>query len=428
MLTIRRVLSILLPASTLFVCSAAPAQQVLTLEQCLQMATVRNNNITVAERNIEAAKAQKAQADVKGKPVIDGSVMGFYFGDPLNKLLPEYGISPGIAITQPVYTGGKIKLGQQAAAKGIEITEEQKKLAVSDVILQTENAYWQLVSVKEKIKLAEQFHLQLGALHTELSNAYLAGLIYKNDVLRVEVQQNENALNLLKAKDGLTLAKLQLAQLIGAPDSTHFTVADSVSGAFGIQPDPTLQQALNNRSEIKILQRAIESGKIQEKLLRADSKPAVGLSLNGITAFGKQGINPGSSSNFLGTYYGLVNVSIPIFDWGAKKQKVKQQQFTISAQETKLKEAQELIALEVQQAFLQLNQSAQRIELSGTSLTQANENLKLSNDRFKAGTITGKDVLEAQTIWQQAYSNIIDARVAYRVNEARLRKALGETK
>jgi len=127
----------------------------------------------------------------------------------------------------------------------------------------------------------------------------------------------------------------------------------------------------------------------------------------------------------LGTYYGLVSANIPIFDWGARKQKVKEQAYKIAAQQTQLEETKQLISLEVQQAWLQLNQSAKRIELSGASLEQAEENLRLSNDRFKAGTIVGKDLLEAQTIWEVANSNVIDAKVEYRINEAILKKALG---
>jgi outer membrane protein TolC len=225
------------------------------------------------------------------------------------------------------------------------------------------------------------------------------------------------------------LAKLNLAQITGLGDSVYFVIADSVTGAFSPpQTDTTLLQATISRPEIRILFKNIESGQIQKKMLIADTRPSISLGLNGISAFGKQGINPGSNSNFLATYYGMVSVNIPVFDWGKRKQKVQQQQYRIAAQEYQLKERQELISLEVQQAWLELNQSAKRIELSGASLEQAEENLRLSNDRLKAGTIIGKDVLEAQTLWQQAYSDIIDAKVEYRVNEASYKKALGELK
>src|SRR6266487_1338559 len=85
------------------------AQQVLTLEQCRQLALATNNNLKISQENIEWAKAQKAQADAAGKPTFDGSVLGFYFGKPLSGILPEYVVSPGVGITQPVYAGGKIK-------------------------------------------------------------------------------------------------------------------------------------------------------------------------------------------------------------------------------------------------------------------------------------------------------------------------------
>jgi outer membrane protein TolC len=246
-------------------------------------------------------------------------------------------------------------------------------------------------------------------------------------VLRIKVQQNENELNLLRAADALILAKLTLAQVTGMKDSIDFIVADTIAGVFNQVLADTVGAAAN-RPEIRILQRNIASGKIQENLLKADTKPSISLGLNGVTAFGKQGINLSNNSNFMASWYSMLSVNIPVFDWGKRKQKVKEQQYKIAAQEYQLKEQEEQISIEVQQAYLQLNENARRIELSGASLEQAEENVRLSNDRLKAGTITGKDVLEAQSLWQQAYSDIIDAKVAYKISEAALRKALGTSR
>jgi outer membrane protein TolC len=408
----------------------ATAQRRLTLEEARQLAVTRNNNLKAAQQRIEAAKAQKAEADVKDRPRLDGSITGWYVGDPLNKLLPEYGVSPGVTASQPIYAGGKIRAGKEMAAKGIEITEEQKVLTTAEVVLATETAYWQVVSAKEKIKLAEQFARQLEGLYTELNNAYTAGLTYKNDILRVKVQQNDNELNLTRANDALVLAKLNLAQVTGLGDSTGFDIPDAVVGDFNRESlSRSLDEITTNRPEIKILQKSIEAEKIREKILKADFKPTIGLSATGLGGFGKQGINFSKpSSNSFASYYSTVQLSIPIFDWGQRKQKVKQQQYAIAAQQYQLQETKEKISLEVQQSYLQVNESAKRVELSGASLEHAAENLRLSNDRLKAGTITGQDVLEAQTIWQQAYSNIIEAKAAYRTNEAKLYKALGITR
>ncbi|SDH05276.1 TolC family protein [Chitinophaga filiformis] len=429
-MSIVRYITPLLVSTALLASQYTTAQRVLTLEEARKLAVTRNNNLRAAEEKIGAAKAQKAIAGAKDKPTLDGSVTGFYFSSPLNKLLPEYGVSPMVTASQPLYSGGKIKLGKAAADKGLEIAEEQKALTTAEVILATESAYWQVVAAKEKIKLADQYAKQLDGLYRELNNAYTAGLTYKNDLLQVKVQQNDNQLNLIRTNDAWVLARLNLAQITGLGDSTDFVLPDSVLGEFN---NGTLHRSMEeiaaNRPEIKILQKSLESEKIQEKILKADFRPSVGLSAGGLAGFGKQGINLGNpSSNAFAAYYGMLQISMPILDWGQRKQKIKQQQHNITAQQYQLQETKEKISLEVQQAYLQLNESAKRIELSGASLEQAEENLRLSNDRLKAGTITGQDVLEAQTIWQQANSNIIDAKTAYRISEANLYKILGMTR
>ena len=403
----------------------AIAQTVLTLDEAKALAIKQNNNLKMADQDINAAKAAKAGAGVAGRPKIDGSANSFYFGKPLNKVLPEYGASAGLGVTQPIYAGGKVKLGIETAGKLVEIQESRKLLTNAEVLFNVEKSYWQAVNANDKIKLVNKNISLIRAILNDLNNLYVAGIIYKNDVLRAQVQLNDAELSLVKATDGLTLAKLNLAQLAGMGDSTNFVINDSITGSFK-PSDKNVYEALNRRPEITLLNKSIEVQQLQKKLLQADSRPSIGIGLNALGAVGKQGINPTSTSNFLGTYYGLVSVSVPIFDWGARKSKVNEQSYRIAAQQTQLAETQQLITLEIQQAYLQLGQSAKRIDLAITSLQQAEENLRLTNDRFKAGTIVGKDLLEAQTIWEQANSNLIDAKVEYRINEAALKKAMGE--
>ena len=400
------------------------AQSSLSLAEARKMALEQNKKIKSAQYNIDAAKAMRAGMNGAGKPKIDGSVASFYFGKPLNSLLPEYGVSPSLMVQQAIYAGGKIKLGKQAADKGIEIYQEQKVLTETEVLLNVEKAYWQVASLSEKITLATQFKSLLNSLLKELTNSFDAGMIYKNDILRVQVQLNEAEFNLGKAKDGLVMTKLNLAQTIGTPGNAEITLTDSVVGSFDPLETNGFMNAAENRSEILLLKKALEAQQLQEKLLKADFKPTVGLLASGFAGAGPK-MNPANGNNFIASYYGLLSVNIPIWDWGQKASKVKEQSFKISAQEVQLAETKELVSLEAQNAYLQLNQSARRIDLSTVSVQQAEENLRLSNDRFKAGTVTGQDVLEAQTLWQQAKSTVIDAKVEYKTNEAIYRKTIG---
>ncbi len=404
-------------------------QRSLTLEQLQELALQRNNNLKAAEQNINIAVAQKVQADAAGKFTVDGVVTAFNFGKPLNTILPEYGVSPGINFNQPIYSGGKNHFGKQVAAQTVDIQTARKALTTADVLYNTEVAYWQVISAKEQIRLAEQSKKQLMALYTDLNNQYTAGVTYKNDVLRANAQRNQNELNLTQTKDALTLAKLNLAQLSGLADSIDFIVSDSITGSFdSLQITDNTAHAWNNRAELHVLEKTLASARLQEKIYKADLKPSVSLGISGVSAFGKQGINPENNSNSMVSYYGLLSVNFPIFAWGRRVEKVREQQYRIIAQQYQLKENKEIISIQVRQSYLQLNQSAKRVALAELSLTQAEENLRLSKDRLKAGTIVGKDVLDAQTIWQQAYSNVIESKVEYRIREAELKRALGDLK
>ncbi|REA60898.1 hypothetical protein DSL64_13430 [Dyadobacter luteus] len=412
-------------AALLMLAQQVTAQRSVTLEEVRRLAVEQNKKIKQAQHQIDAARA--AQDGTKGldKPAIDGSIAAFHVGKPLSNLLPAVGVSPSLTVTQPIYAGGKIKIGRDLATKGVQIQEAQKALTETEVLLNVDKAYWQIVSLKEKIKLAEKFEALLESLSKELTNSYDAGMIYKNDLLRVQVQRNETELNISKATDGLELSKMNLAQIIGAPLDSDLMPADSVVGTFDAITAGSAATAIEGRAEIALLKKVVELEELQEKMLKADFRPTVGVLAGGFVGIGKK-MNIETGGNSMASYFGMLSVNIPIWDWGQKASKVKEQGFKLRAQQIQLAETKELLSLEIQNAYLSLNQAARKIELSGASLQQAEENLRLSNDRFKAGTVTGQDVLEAQTLWAQANSNIIDARIEYKVSEAVYKKAIGE--
>ncbi len=402
------------------------AQQLLTLEACKEKALAQNKSIKRAHDQVEIAASKKEETDVSNKPTLSATGGGFYFGENLNSLLPEYGLNAMLSMEQTIYAGGRVRSEKQVAQKTLEIRQEQERLQRIETIYETEEAYWNLVASSEKVDLANQYKDLLDTLYEDLNNSYQAGLSYKNDLLQVQVQQTEAELNNKIADDNLVIAKMYLSQLIGEGTDTDFAVVDSVGGTFNeVLAYTDMDQALADRSEIRVLESSIETSRIQEKIYRAEFKPSIGLSVNGLYAAGP-GINFSDQSNQLASYYSMLNISFSIFDWGQRKQKVKQQVFNTSSSQTALANTKELVTIEIRKASMQLNQSALRVKMSEEALTQADENLKLSSDRFKAGTIAGKDVLEAQVLWQQTYSDLIDARVAYKINTANLTRVLGK--
>lgn len=398
-----------------------------SLEECRQMALSQNKKIKAAQFQIEASKVARDASKLNDRPNIDASVIGLHAGKPLNQLLPSVLGSGSLVVSQPIYTGGQIKLGIDANNKAIEITEGQKAITEAELLLSVESAYWQIVQVKEKIVLAQKYKEMLLQLQKELKNAVDAGLTYKNDLLRVEVSLNEADLNITKAQDGLILAKLNLAQILGQSNQVDFNIADEVNTFSYDLLAKKVSNAEELRPEIQVLNKVMELEHIKTSLIKAEHKPQLSFVLTGFTSVGNK-VNFSNGENSLSSYLGLLNFSIPIYDWGKNAQKVKEQELKIQAKKWELEESKELINLQVQSAWIQLNQSLKKIDLTNLSIKQSEENLRLTNDRYKAGTITGKDVLEAQVIWQQAYSSHIDAKVEYKVSLANYKKAIGEIK
>jgi outer membrane protein len=396
----------------------------LSLETAKTMALTNNKKIKKATQTIEAAKAAKASVYASDKPFVDASVMGLHVGDPLSTLLPEFNANASLGVTQVIYAGGKINTAKKLSNTAVNLYTSQKELTDSEVLLDVETTYWQLVNVKGKVTLATKYKALLTELLKDLTNLFDAGIIYKNDVLQVQVQLNQAELDLTKANDGVTLLKLKMAQLTGMTD-TNFTVEDSITGDVNLLSEVSKTTAIENRPEIKMLKNAVEIEELQTKIINAHRKPTIALNVSGIYANGKQ-INFSDGSNDMTSYYGLLSVNIPVFDWGSRKQKVKEQKFKVAAQKLELEETEELLSLQIQNAYLELQQSIKRVEITEKSLQQTEENLRLNEDRFEAGTVIGKDVLEAQVLWQQAYSGVIDAKAMYKISEANYKKVVGE--
>ena len=176
------------------VCHAAMtsyAQEQYSLEDCKRIALENNKKIKASNNEIEASRALHKSVSANALPKLEGSVVGAHFGSPmggaLNGMIPEQFANGTVTLSQPIYAGGKIRYGKQTAAKGIEIQEERKNIATVDLLADVEKSYWQVVQVNEKIILAKRFKEMLLVLHRDLKNSFDAGLIYKNDLLRVEV-------------------------------------------------------------------------------------------------------------------------------------------------------------------------------------------------------------------------------------------------
>ncbi len=335
----------------------------------------------------------------------------------------------GVSVTQPLYMGGKIRAYNKITGYAEEIAREGHDLEVQEVILSTDEAYWLVVSLENKKKLAEGYLTLLKKLEQDIEKMIEEGVATKADGLTVKVRVNEAELSLTKVENGLTLSKMVLCQLCGIPLDTEIILVDTPlesSVATAENPRFDMNQVYANRPEIRSLELAQGIYREKTHVVRAEHLPTVALTGNYLVT------NPsfynGINSKFGGQFSVGVLVSVPIWQWGEGMYKVKSARTQVKIAEYQLTDAREKIELQVNQSAFQMKEAAKKLRMAENNLEKADENLRYATLGFEEGVIPPSNVLEAHTAWLSAQSEKIDAQIDVRLTQLYLEISTGTVK
>lgn len=333
-----------------------------------------------------------------------------------------------VSLVQPIFMGGKIINTNKMAEIGIDIAKQQREMEKSEVLYNVESAYWTVISVENKVKTAMDYQTLLVQLEKNVNELSNEGMATKADILKVKVKLNEVNMNLTKAENGLSLAKMQLCQFIGYPMDTDIRLLDTVSESdqlvnedlkLTINPDI----ALENRKEIKSLERLIDLSESKEKVAFSEYLPQVALMANYI--YSNPDFFNGFEKEFSGSWNVGVTMRIPILHWGEQKQKVQTAKSERIIAGMRLDDAKEKIELQFRQAVYKIEESRKKVIAAQSNLSEAEENLKYAKLSFDEGLVAVTDVLDAQATWYSAYSEESDALIEYKMNQLYLKKVSG---
>ncbi len=334
-----------------------------------------------------------------------------------------------LTLVQPIYMGGRIYQTNKMAQIGIDIAKEQQNAEVSEVLFDTENAYWTVVSVSNKVKSAADYQKLLIQLNQNVSDLVDEGMATKSDMLKVKVKLNEVNMSLTRAQNGLSLAKMQLCRQIGLPITGDITLTDEINLSNPpVSNDEIvpINQVFENRSEIRSLEKLIDLSETQKKQAVAGYLPEVGLIANYMYT------NPdffnGFEKEFAGSWNIGITMKIPVLQWGESKQKIRIAKSERFINEIKLNDAKEKIELQYRQAVYKIDESNKKLLATQSNLEQAEENLNYAQLSFDEGLVSIADVLDAQAVWFAAYSDQIDAQIESKLNQLYLKKVMGELK
>lgn len=333
-----------------------------------------------------------------------------------------------VMVTQPVFMGGAITAANKIADINEEIAANTLEMKRQGTLYNIDLTYWQVVSLRHKQILAESYVALVKKLKSDVQKMIDQGVATKGDGLSVSVRVNEAEMALTQVSDGLALSKMLLCQLCGLPEDEDITLADENKGTLGnvsseLQQMDNADVAMSNRPELKVLQNNVDLSKQTTNVLKAGNLPQV------LLTGGYAVSNPNTFNGFEKKFSGFWNVGllvrVPIWNWGDVKHKVRASKGATAIANMELEDAREKINLQVRQSNFKVKEAKKKLTMAESNVANADENLRMANLAFKEGTASYTTVMEAQTAWQQAQTQKIDAEIGVKLSQVELQKALG---
>ena len=433
-------------------CSISVSAQTYTLEQ-LKDAALRNN-ITVrnAQRSVEAAQQQRKEAFSKFFPNVSGTGLWFNANkgmaqttvNPSEIMSPEIGASlaqifPPEALAalanpisismmkngtigslmalQPVFAGGQIINGNKLAKVGEDVSRLQLQLSENEVEKTTEQYFWQLASLQEKMKTINAVDTLLADIHKDVDVAVRAGVAMRNDLLQVQLRQNDVESQRLKLQNGISIVRMLLAQYCGL-DQTEFTLDYQTELSSPLPQKQDHSQALLGTAEYQLLGKQVEATSLQKKMTVGQNLPSVAVGA------GYNYHNLLENDHTFGMVF--ATVSVPITDWWGGSHAIKRKKIEYQKAVDEQHDKAQLLQIRMQNAWNNVEEARQQLDIAKRSIEQAEENLRLNRNFYRAGTSKMSDLLEAQLLYQQSLDRRTDAYADYQNKLLEYRQATGQ--
>lgn len=474
-----RTISTLCLAMLCGVVSMAQTQQ-LTLEKCRELALQNNKQILIGAEKVRAAGYQKKEAFAAYLPAIDFNggyfynqknlslfdsdqmlptktfdlatqsyqfnlVKNPYTGEPIKgpdgqyvpetvALIPKEAMEfdihnvffGAVTLTQPIFMGGKIVAMNKLTGFAEDLARAMHSNEAQNVVYAVDGAYWQVVSLEAKEKLALSYVALLDSLDRDVKAMVAQGVATRSDLLSVDVKLNQAQIDLTKVQNGVALSKMALAQICGLPISDEYTLADDLSAVdteAEIADNYNMEEVYSRRQDLQALELGAKITGQQKNVARASMMPNV--ALMGTYSFSTPNMYDGFKNRVGGAFSVGVVVSVPILHWGGNYNKYRAARSQETIMQLKLQDAREMVDLQVKQAAFKAQEALKTYDMTLTNLSKADENLRTASLGFHEGVLVADDVMKAQTAWLQAESEKIDASIDVHLCDVYLSKVLG---
>jgi len=332
-----------------------------------------------------------------------------------------------LTLQQPLFTGLRLINSAKAASYSADATGEDYRKDEAELKYNIKNSYWNLFKANEFKKVIDDNVEQVMAHLKDVQNFFAQGIVTKNEVLKVEVQLSNIQLMQMDAQNNVRLATLALNSIIGLPLEAKIELSSTAGHQAKDYKEVgvLVRTATESRHEIKAMELRVKAGEAGVAIARAGWFPQIFLVGNYNYARPNQRFFP-TQDKFKDTWDVSISASLDIWNWGSTIHQTDQAQAQLVQTKDGLAQLKDGITLEVTQNYLNFNQAKERIAVAEKGVIQAEENYRITNEKFKSGLSLNTDLLDAEASLMQAKWNHIQSLTDYKLADARLEKALGE--
>lgn len=413
---------------------AAPIVE-LTLQESIDMALENNRTIKESAEDQWQAYWAHREARRQAGPKLSWSDTGTYaLGGYTQRAFEQADYKNkstyvnSVAVTFPLYTGGRIENSIEAAELGRDAADLLLEATRQGIKAQTTEAYFQILQFRNLIQVNKEAVDTLQAHLDNVNAQYRVGTVAKSDVLRSQVELANQQQNLVTAQNNYDVAVATFNNIVGLPTDTIVDAKEDLSYTkYDISLPHCTDYALIHRPDGIAAERAWKKAEATMKAAKAGYRPQ----LNATVARSWRGDDPVSTNlgginnpSYDGTT-GTLQMSWNIFDNNVTEAQVQQAKASMRKAEQKLYETQETIQLDVRKAYLNLLAAEQNIHTTKVAVDQAQEDYKIAQVRYSAGVGTNLDVMDAESKLIQTQTTYITALYNYNTNKAALDQAMG---
>jgi outer membrane protein TolC len=422
----------------------------LTIQQAVQIGMENSKALRTSQFKLEAADARSSEMNTLRLPSLkfNGTYTRLSDVPPSQIVLPANFIMPGVPPTdsratlsptvldnyglkatlqQPLFTGGKISGAANAAEYLSDATKEDYKKDKAEVQYNIKAAYWNLFRAYEFKKFVDENVNQIKSHAKDAENLMKQGMLTSNDLMKVQVQLSDALVRQIDATNNVKLAMYALNNTLGLPLQTEIELVSTIQIADRTweEVDKLVGRAFEKRPDVIGMNARVKAGESGLTSARGGWWPQIYLVGNYNYLRPNSRIFP-TVDKFKDTWDVTLSLSFDIWNWWQTGYQANQAQAQLAQAQEGLSMMKDGVMLEVTQSYLGVNQFKERKAVSEQGVRQAEENYRITNDKYKKGLTPNSELLDAEVALLQAKLNLTQSLVDYELSMARLSKAIGE--